>query len=113
MIDQVDPLFLGFQESLLGTYSLERELGRGGMGVVYLARDARLDRRVAIKLLPPELAAQPARSEEHTSELQSPMYLVCRLLLAKKTTNPLSTPDRPPSAPNTQDTRTANRTEHT
>src|SRR5437879_11405664 len=28
--------------------------------------------------------AEPARSEEHTSELQSPMYLVCRLLLEKK-----------------------------
>src|SRR5437763_17191153 len=31
--------------------------------------------------------ARPARSEEHTSELQSPMYLVCRLLLEKKRTN--------------------------
>src|ERR1017187_9924936 len=30
-------------------------------------------------------SAAPSRSEEHTSELQSPMYLVCRLLLAKKT----------------------------
>src|SRR5437762_9958321 len=33
-----------------------------------------------------ELARQIARSEEHTSELQSPMYLVCRLLLEKKKT---------------------------
>src|SRR5437879_8556974 len=32
-------------------------------------------------------ARRPARSEEHTSELQSPMYLVCRLLLEKKNTN--------------------------
>src|SRR5437764_8658114 len=31
---------------------------------------------------------RPARSEEHTSELQSPMYLVCRLLLEKKKTPP-------------------------
>src|SRR5437762_4326840 len=31
-----------------------------------------------------EAAVAPARSEEHTSELQSPMYLVCRLLLEKK-----------------------------
>ena len=30
---------------------------------------------------------RPIKSEEHTSELQSPMYLVCRLLLEKKTTN--------------------------
>src|SRR5439155_12942594 len=54
----VDPLFLAFQEAVAGHYALERELGRGGMAVVYLARDVRLDRSVAIKLLPPELAAQ-------------------------------------------------------
>ena len=53
----VDPLFLSLQEALAGHYALERELGRGGMAVVYLARDVRLDRPVAIKLLPPDLAA--------------------------------------------------------
>jgi hypothetical protein len=42
--------------SLLGTYPVERELGRGGMGVVYLARDPRLNRPVAIKVLPEALA---------------------------------------------------------
>src|SRR5437879_10010183 len=36
-------------------------------------------------------AVNPTRSEEHTSELQSPMYLVCRLLLEKKKTQPSST----------------------
>jgi serine/threonine-protein kinase len=48
--------FLELQTALAGEYSLERELGRGGMGIVYLARDVQLDRDVAIKVLPSHLA---------------------------------------------------------
>ena len=45
----------------IGPYQIERELGRGGMGEVYLAHDTKLDRQVAIKALPAHLAAEPDR----------------------------------------------------
>jgi serine/threonine-protein kinase len=45
----------------VGPFKIERELGRGGMGEVYLARDTRLDRPVAIKALPAHLAHDPDR----------------------------------------------------
>ncbi|MHC4976330.1 MAG: serine/threonine-protein kinase, partial [Planctomycetota bacterium] len=47
--------------SSIGPYTIDREIGRGGMGVVYLARDTRLDRDVAIKSLPEHLASDPER----------------------------------------------------
>ena len=52
-----DREFIDFQQAVAGHYSLERELGRGGMGIVFLAREVRLARPVAIKLLPRSLAA--------------------------------------------------------
>ncbi|MEX2177581.1 MAG: serine/threonine-protein kinase, partial [Gemmatimonadaceae bacterium] len=67
----IDGLFLAFQEALVGRYFLERELGRGGMGVVYLAREVRLDRPVAIKLLPPEYAANPTLRERFLREART------------------------------------------
>ncbi|MCC6426680.1 MAG: serine/threonine-protein kinase [Phycisphaerales bacterium] len=47
--------------SVIGPFKIERELGRGGMGEVFLARDTRLDRQVAIKALPAHLAQDPDR----------------------------------------------------
>jgi eukaryotic-like serine/threonine-protein kinase len=55
------PEFTELAAALSGQYELEREIGRGGMGVVYLARDVRLDRRVAIKTLPRHLTDSATR----------------------------------------------------
>lgn len=44
-------------EALEGRYTIDREIGRGGMATVYLARDVRHNRHVALKVLSPELAA--------------------------------------------------------
>ncbi|MCZ8204429.1 serine/threonine-protein kinase [Gemmatimonas sp.] len=44
------------EQALSAAYELDQEIGRGGMGIVYRARDRRLKRHVAIKLLPPELS---------------------------------------------------------
>ena len=60
--------FLDLQAALAGEYSLQRELGRGGMGIVYLARDVQLDRDVAIKVLPTHLARDRAARERFLRE---------------------------------------------
>jgi serine/threonine-protein kinase len=43
--------------ALTGRYTIEREAGRGGMALVFLAHDVKHNRRVAVKILRPEVAA--------------------------------------------------------
>ena len=56
---------------MAGRFSLEREIGRGGMGIVFLARDVALDRPVAIKLLPSHFARDAAMRERFLREART------------------------------------------
>jgi Tol biopolymer transport system component/predicted Ser/Thr protein kinase len=55
----------------LGPYEIESAIGKGGMGEVYRARDTRLERTVAIKVLPPHLASDPDFRERFDREAKS------------------------------------------
>src|SRR5439155_15328891 len=55
----------------LGPYEIHSPVGAGGMGEVYRARDPRLDREVAIKILPSSLAADPVRLQRFEQEARS------------------------------------------
>ena len=55
----------------LGPYRLIREIGSGGMGVVYEAEDTRLQRRVAVKLLPPELSRDRGAKQRFRREARA------------------------------------------
>ncbi|HET9132906.1 MAG TPA: protein kinase [Gemmatimonadales bacterium] len=68
---QSSPLPALLRDALGDSYTIEGEIGRGGMGVVYRARDERLHRRVAIKALPPELAFSSEIRERFTREAQT------------------------------------------
>ena len=56
-------------------YEIQDEVGRGGMSIVYRAKDPRLNRPVAIKVLPPELAYDPAIRTRFTREAQTSALL--------------------------------------
>src|SRR2546430_7074801 len=51
-------MLLRLKAALAGRYTIELELGQGGMATVYLAHDVRHDRRVAVKVLRPELSLE-------------------------------------------------------
>src|SRR5213596_2359049 len=55
----------------LGRYEIRSQLGEGGMGEVYLAQDTKLDRRVALKILPAEVAANQDRMRRFVQEAKA------------------------------------------
>jgi serine/threonine protein kinase/tetratricopeptide (TPR) repeat protein len=57
-LHRMDSLQQRLESGLAGRYALERELGQGGMAIVFLARDIRHDRKVALKVLRPEISAE-------------------------------------------------------
>jgi len=69
-------LFAGEMESIpsgkqLGPYTVTERIGRGGMGIVYLAHDNRLDRPVAIKMLPRDYVKDPQQRERLRREARA------------------------------------------
>ena len=55
----------------LGRYEIRSKIGAGGMGEVYLAQDTKLDRKVALKILPAEVAAHPDRMRRFVQEAKA------------------------------------------
>src|SRR5262249_30524290 len=66
-----DPLRDALEEAIGFQYRIERLLGRGGMGAVYLAHELALDREVAIKVLPPEQAGAPQLRDRFRREART------------------------------------------
>ena len=71
-----DPAFVALQTALAGRFSLESEIGRGGMGIVYLARDVILERPVAIKLLYPLMWGSSSSAADRIERGEMAGYLL-------------------------------------
>jgi len=69
--DVSDPLREALEKAIGFQYRIERLLGRGGMGAVYLAHELALDRDVAIKVLPPEQAGAPQLRDRFRREART------------------------------------------
>jgi len=70
-VPPADPTLDALRRALTGTYDVERLLGAGGMGSVYLGHDWALDRKVAIKVVTPDLAASPTVRERFLREART------------------------------------------
>ena len=77
--------------SSLGPYEIRSQLGLGGMGVVYLARYPRLDRQVAIKVLPPDLTRDATAKQRFLQEAKAASALdhpnICTIFEINETTD--------------------------
>ncbi|MGH7623916.1 MAG: serine/threonine-protein kinase, partial [Gemmatimonadaceae bacterium] len=71
----MDPMLDRVVAAVGSAYLIESEIGRGGMAIVYQASDVRLRRRVAIKVLPPELAFRPDVRSRFLREAQTAAQL--------------------------------------
>jgi serine/threonine protein kinase len=78
----------------LGPYEITAPLGEGGMGVVYSARDMRLGRTVAIKLLRPEAVDDPDRARRFRLEVKEALHI--GLEIARGLAAAHEAGDRPP-----------------
>ena len=68
----------------LGVYTVTSLIGKGGMGEVYRARDARLGRDVAIKVLPQKFAHDPERMARFEREASGPEMPALRKVFARR-----------------------------
>lgn len=83
------PRSSGSPSGAVGPYKIVREIGRGGMGVVYLAEDPRQGRRAAIKLLAPHLSTDPQARRRLLAEARAASRLdhpnICEILEVSET----------------------------
>ena len=81
MVDRItrtnptDPLLFSLRQATEGLYEIREELGRGGMAVVYLAKDLRLQRSVAIKVMQPSLLNAEGMTDRFLQEARIAAHL--------------------------------------